>query len=112
MKLQTSKLCVNCESLYEGTESCPYCRSEVFIWLFRALGTTLEPNPEEMDDCPLPAKESQVLQPHVYRSASPMISFGDTVMRYISFPEFRMALSWVGREMVRVLTFGAVQAYK
>ena len=112
MKLQTSKLCVNCETLYEGTESCPYCRSEVFIWLFRALGTTLEPNPEEMDDCQLPIKENRAPQPHVYRSGSPMISFGDTIMRCISLAEFRTACGRLGREMVRVLTFGMVQAYK
>ena len=112
MKLQTSKLCVNCESLYEGTKSCPYCRSEIFIWLFRALGTTLKPNPAEMDDCPLPIKENRASQPHVYRSGSAMISFGDTIMRCISFAEFCTACGRWGREMVRVLTFGMVQAYK
>lgn len=112
MKLQTSKLCVNCESLYEGTKSCPYCRSEIFIWLFRALGTALKPNPEEMDDCPLPIKENRASQPHFYRTGSPLNSFGDTIMRCISLAEFRTACGRLGREMVRVLTFGMVQAYK
>jgi hypothetical protein len=65
-----------------------------------------------MDDCPLPIKESRASQPQVYRSGSSMISFGDTIMRCISFAEFPTALGRLGREMVRVLTFGMVQAYK
>lgn len=112
MKLQTTKLCVNCENIYEGTKSCPYCRSEVFIWLFRALGTTLEANPEEMDDCPLPIKESRASQPYVRRSIDAMGSFGETIMKCIPLTEVRDALGRLGRETVRVLTFGMVQAYK
>ena len=112
MKLQKTKLCVNCESLYEGAESCPDCGSEVLIWLFRALGTTLETNTEEVDDCPLPIKEGRAPQSYFFRSKGPMISGVDTIVRYISYREFRYALGRLGREMVRVLTFGMVQAYK
>ncbi len=43
MKLRTSKLCVNCESIYEGPGPCPDCASEVFFWVFQALGTALGP---------------------------------------------------------------------
>ncbi len=43
MKLRTSKLCVNCESIYEGAGPCPDCSSEVFFWVFQALGTALAP---------------------------------------------------------------------
>lgn len=42
MKLQGTKLCVNCESIYEGPGPCPTCSSETFIWLYAALGTTLD----------------------------------------------------------------------
>jgi hypothetical protein len=43
MKLRTSKLCVNCESIYEGAGPCPDCASEVFFWVYQALGTALAP---------------------------------------------------------------------
>ena len=48
MKLRTSKLCVNCESIYEGTGPCPDCASEVFFWVFQALGTALGPRGVKM----------------------------------------------------------------
>ena len=112
MKLQDSKLCVNCESLYEGTTSCPYCQSEVFVWLFRALGTTLDPNMEEMDNYSLAIKEAPASRSPIYQSGSPTSSFASRIMGCRSFAEFRMALGWVGRGMVRVLTLGMVQAYK
>ena len=43
MKLRTSKLCLDCESIYEGGGPCPDCASEVFFWVFQALGTALNP---------------------------------------------------------------------
>jgi RNA polymerase subunit RPABC4/transcription elongation factor Spt4 len=112
MKLQDSKLCVNCESLYEGTTSCPYCQSEVFVWLFRALGTTIDPNVEEMDNYSAAIKETPALRSHIHQSDFPKSHFVSRIMGCRSFAEFRVALGWVGREMVRVLTLGMVQAYK
>ncbi len=44
MKLQETKLCVNCETLYEGPGPCPSCASKTFIWLYPVLGTVLEPD--------------------------------------------------------------------
>ncbi len=42
MKLKNSKLCINCEALYEDPGPCPDCASRVFLWLFPVLGTTIE----------------------------------------------------------------------
>jgi hypothetical protein len=106
MKLQDSKLCVNCESLYEGIASCPYCRSEVFVWLSRALGTALKKDAEPPDYWTLALRERPAARSHVYLSGSAMKFFGDTILRCRSFAEFRNALQRRGREMVRVLTFG------
>lgn len=44
MKLQRTKLCVNCESVYEGNGPCPTCTSRIFIWLYPVLGTVLAPD--------------------------------------------------------------------
>ncbi len=52
MKLRTSKLCVNCESIYEGAGPCPDCASEVFFWVYQALGTALTPKGVLMNDKP------------------------------------------------------------
>ncbi len=52
MKLRTSKLCVNCESIYEGPGPCPDCASEVFFWVYQALGTALTPKGVLMGDGP------------------------------------------------------------
>ena len=107
MKLQNSKLCVNCESLYEGTNACPYCQSGVFVWLFRALGTTLDPNMEEMDNYSLSIKEAPASRPHMYQTGSPTSSFANRIMGCRSFADFRGALGWVGREGVRSHFLGA-----
>ena len=112
MKLQTTKLCVNCESLYEEFSTCPYCGSEVFIWLFRALGTVLEENPEQIDQCSLAVREAPASRTPGYLSDSPAVSFGERIMRGRSVSESRIALGRWGREMVRVLTFGIMHAYK
>lgn len=112
MKLQTTKLCVNCESLYEGVGRCPFCRSEVFVWLFRALGTALDPIIEGIDDYTLTIKEGPGARTHLHLSESHRNSFSDTMMECRSFAEFRDALGRFGSEMVRVLTFGMIQACK
>jgi hypothetical protein len=52
MKLRTSKLCVNCESIYEGAGPCPDCASEVFFWVYQALGTVLAPQAVLMNEEP------------------------------------------------------------
>jgi hypothetical protein len=112
MKLQTTKLCVNCESLYEGIGPCPYCRSEVFLWLFRALGTVLEADPKGRTDPPFPAEKGRVPHYPVQPSVSPTQFIRDSVMQFRSFAEFRSALNRLGRETVRFLTLGMIQAYK
>jgi len=112
MKLQTSKLCVNCESLYEGIGPCPYCRSEVFLWLNRVLGTTLESNMEQFFDNTLGIKEGAAPRPQVHPPVSPQRSFGDEIVGSRFFADFQPALSRLGREMVRFLTLGMIQAYK
>ncbi len=106
MKLQNSKLCVNCESLYDGVNSCPYCRSEVFVWLSRALGTTIEPETEQNDYCTLASRRDSVSRAHVHLPGSPANLFGDAILKNKSLPDFRFAIQRWGREMVRVLTFG------
>ena len=108
MKLQTTKLCVNCESLYEEIGPCPYCRSEVFVWLFRALGTAIEANTERMIDFPSARKEYAVSRPQAHPFIAPTISFGDTMMKSRSFADLRTALNKLGREMVQVLTLGMI----
>ena len=110
MKLQTTKLCVNCESIYEGKGSCPYCRSEVSIWLFRALGTALESNTEQNMDDPCELKENMGIRSRVHPSIPRKESSGDAIMAYQSLAEIRTGLSRLGREMVRFLTFGMIQA--
>jgi hypothetical protein len=52
MKLRTSKLCVNCESIYEGAGPCPDCASEIFFWVYQALGTALTPKAVLMNEAP------------------------------------------------------------
>lgn len=106
MKLQTSKLCVNCETLYEGIGSCPYCGSEVVVWLFRALGTAIEANTEEDTNCTLTVKEDPASHSQAFPSDPPRASFGDRTGGAGSFTEFRTAINRMGREMVKVLTFG------
>ncbi len=44
MRLQDSKLCVNCESIFEEKGHCPYCASDTFLQLSQVLGTVLGPN--------------------------------------------------------------------
>jgi RNA polymerase subunit RPABC4/transcription elongation factor Spt4 len=112
MKLQNSKLCVNCESLYEGTTSCPYCQSEVFVWLFQALGTTLDPDMEETDIYSLAKQASPTSRVHISPKNSLKSAFARRIMGDRSFSELRMTLGWGGRGMLRVLTLGMVQAYK
>ena len=112
MKLQKSKLCVNCESLYEQSTPCPYCGSEIFMWLSRALGTAIEEDFGDVDSCGNPLKETQAAQKLACRPGSAATAFGNTVMGAKSFAEFRLACGRVGREMVRVLTLGLVQACK
>lgn len=112
MKLQNSKLCVNCESLFEETARCPYCGSEIVVWLSRALGTVLEENTADMDTCTAPMKESPVSQPHICRSGSPATSFAGSVPGGKSLMEFRLACGWLRREMGRVLTLLMVQVCK
>jgi RNA polymerase subunit RPABC4/transcription elongation factor Spt4 len=112
MKLQNSKLCVNCESIYEETTSCPYCQSEVFVWLFQALGTTLDPDIEEMDNHSLSKQEPPASRAHVFQKNSLTSAFARRITGGRSFGELGMALGSASREMIRVLTFGMVQAYK
>ncbi len=112
MKLQTTKLCVNCESLYEEIGPCPYCGSEVIVWLFRALGTTVEDYMEEMTDSAMGMKEDTAIRPRVHPSVSPTASADGTIMRGRSIAEFGAALNRLGRETVRVLTFGVIHAFK
>jgi hypothetical protein len=112
MKLQTSKLCVNCESLYEGISPCPYCRSEIFLWLNRALGTTLESNMEQIFDDTLGIKEGAGPRPQVHPSVSPRTSSSEEIAGPRFFAEFHTALSRLGRETVRFLTLGMIQACK
>ena len=57
MKLEKSKLCVNCEALYEQSAPCPYCGSEIFVCLSRVLGTVIEEGLEGMDCCGGEVKE-------------------------------------------------------
>lgn len=44
MRLQDSKLCVNCESIFEENGHCPYCSSDTFLRLAQVLGTVLGPS--------------------------------------------------------------------
>jgi len=112
VKLQTTKLCVNCESIYQGNSPCPYCRSEIFLWLFRVLGTALGSNAEENIDQTFVFKEGAAFRSHLHPSVPRKMSSGDAIMRSGSFAEFRTGLSRLGREMVRFLTFGMIHAYK
>jgi len=109
MKLQKSKLCVNCESLYEQSAPCPYCGSEIFMWLSRALGTAIEEDMEGKDKCGQALKEKPAFG---YGLGSAAANVRGTVMNSKSLAEFRLACERVGREMVRVLTLGLVQACK
>ncbi len=109
MKLQTTKLCVNCESLYEEIGPCPYCRSEVFVWLFQALGTVIENDPDLTAGSPLPMNKEWA--PHAQVHPSTATFPQESVMHARSFTEFRAALGKMGREMIRFLTFGAIHAY-
>lgn len=111
MKLQTSKLCVNCESLYEGNITCPFCRSDVFVWLNRALGTTLEVNPEPVSYFPA-EEEVPPSQRHFALTGAPTNSSGNANNGFKSFGEIRITLEKFGRDMARVLTLGVIQAFK
>jgi hypothetical protein len=112
MKLEKSKLCVNCEALYEQPAPCPYCGSEIFVWLSRALGTTVEQDLEDMDNCVGAGKEIPASQAGVNRSGSFATAFGERFLDSKGLAEFRLACGRAGREMVRVLTLGLVQACK
>jgi hypothetical protein len=112
MKLETTKLCVNCESIYEGNRSCPYCRSEVFLWLFRVLGTALGAEGEENINCTSKIAEDAAFRSQVHPSAPSRISSEEAIMRSGPLAEFRAGLSRVGRETVRFLTLGMIHAYK
>jgi hypothetical protein len=106
MKLETTKLCVNCESIYEGNRSCPYCRSEVFLWLSQVLGTALGADAEQNINYASKITEGAASRSRVHPSAPSKISSGEAIMRSGSVAEFRAGLSRVGRETVRFLTFG------
>jgi|MudIll2142460700_1097286.scaffolds.fasta_scaffold28682_3 hypothetical protein len=112
MKLQKSKLCVNCESIYEQHAPCPFCGSEIFVWLSRALGTALEESVEETEACILPMKRKSTLKLRDYPAGAQHNSFGERDKGSKSLAEFRLACGRVGREMVRVLTLGLGQACK
>jgi hypothetical protein len=110
MKLETTKLCVNCESIYEGNRSCPYCRSEVFLWLFRVLGTALGADAEQNINYSSKITEDAAFRSQVHPSAPSKISSGEAIMQSGSLGEFRAGLSRLGRETVRFLTFGMIHA--
>jgi hypothetical protein len=112
MKLQKSKLCVNCESIYEQHTPCPFCGSEIFVWLSRALGTALEESVEETDTYILSMKRASTSKLLDYPLGAPDKSFGERGKGSKSLAEFRLACGRVGREMVRVLTLGLGQACK
>ncbi len=109
MKLEKSKLCVNCEALYEQSAPCPYCGSEIFVWLSRVLGTVIL---EDMDCCGGAVKEIPASQAGVNRSGSLATAFGERFIDSKALAGFRLACGRAGREMVRVLTLGLVQACK
>ena len=67
---------------------------------------------EGINDYTLAIKEGPASRTHRHLSDSPTISFGAIMMECRSFADFRSALGRVGKEMVRVLTFGMIQAYK
>ncbi len=109
MKLQNTKLCVNCESLFEDSSSCPYCQSGVFVWLIQALGTTINPDMDEIDIYSLAKQASPASQAHVSQKDSFISEFTRKMMGGKSLGELRVALGSAGRGMIRVLTFGMVQ---
>ncbi len=109
MRLQKSKLCVNCESIYEQHGPCPYCGSEIFVWLSRALGTTIAEDGEEMNGCGGEAQIRLASRAPADGSRAPGSTFGRILKESMPFTEIRLACGRVGRGMVRVLTFGLVQ---
>jgi hypothetical protein len=110
MKLESTKLCVNCESIYEGNRSCPYCRSEVFLWLFRVLGTALGADAKQNINYTSKIAEGAAFRSQVHPSASSKVSSGEAIMRAGSLAEFRAGLSRLSRGTVRFLTFGMIHA--
>jgi hypothetical protein len=112
MKLQKSKLCVNCESIYEQHAPCPYCGSEIFVWLSRALGTTIAEDGEEMKGCGGEAQVRLAARAPADGLRASGSTFGTILKESLPFTEFRLACGRVGREMVKVLTLGFVQAFK
>jgi hypothetical protein len=110
MKLENTKLCVNCESIYEANRSCPYCRSEVFLWLFRVLGTALGADAEQNKNYTSKIPEGAAFPSRVYPPAPSKISSGEAIMRSGSLAEFRAGLNRLGRETVRFLTLGMIHA--
>jgi hypothetical protein len=64
MKLKSSKLCINCETLYEEPGACPQCGSQVFLRLSPVLGTILEEDKGEPENCP-GTVENNIPQPAV-----------------------------------------------
>ena len=112
MKLQKSKLCVNCEAIYEQHAPCPYCGSDIFVWLSRALGTAIHEDWEEMNGCGAETKARRALRAPADISGAPGSTFGKALKESRPFPELRLTCGRVGREMMRVLTLGFVQAFK
>jgi hypothetical protein len=35
LKVKNSKVCLECDGIWTGSESCPHCGSESWIWLQR-----------------------------------------------------------------------------
>jgi len=98
MKLQNSKLCVNCECLYEGIGPCPDCASEVFLWAFQGLGTALERKEPETNH-----HESAMENGISSQLADPVIFSGMTIPRGGSSAATSNIFNKLGQGIARIL---------
>ncbi len=97
MKLRNAKLCVNCESLYEGVGQCPDCSSEVFLWVFQTLGTAIERKEPEI------IHESVMERGVSSRLAGPVIFSDVTIRRGGSSAATSNIFNKVGQGIARIL---------
>ncbi len=106
MKLKSSKLCINCEALYEEPGPCPQCASRVFLRLFSVLGTILEEDKRQAQDYRRTVKNNipVVFPRNTLRSLGRFVTW--RVRSGLSI--LNISSKW-GQKMVRGLDFVAAQ---
>ncbi len=83
MKLRQTKLCINCEALYEDPGPCPDCASEVFLWLSPVLGTALTKEEVEVQNYE-PIVKDNIPQAAVFLE-NPLLFLGKSIARRTRF---------------------------